>query len=138
MIHVNIRSDLSQNSRRKVERLYQLKNGVLHRRTNVLGIEKFVLCVPLNLVRQILFYAHDSPTAGHFGQRKTYWKVCQNFYWPGMTDRREEIMFRSCKECQFRKTRTTLNHSFQGTLPIPEKVFEEISIDLLGPLPDNR
>ena len=125
---------LSQNSCRKFQRIYQLKNGVLHRRNNVFGIEKFVLCVPLNLVRQILFYAHDSPTAGHFGQRKTYWKVSQNFYWRGMaTDVRNYV--RSCKECQFRKTRTTLNHSFQGTIPVPENVFEEICIDLVGPLP---
>ena len=125
---------LSQNQRTKFQRSYELRNGVLHRKNNVFGVEKFVMCVPIKLVPQVLFYAHDSPTAGHFGQRKTIWKVCQNFFWKGMTTDIKNYV-RTCKECQFRKTNTQLTHSFQGSLPIPEKVFEIISIDLVGPLP---
>ena len=125
---------LSQNSQDKFHRTYQIKDGLLYKKNNVFGEDKFVLCLPLSLVPQILFYAHDSPVAAHFGRRKTYWRIIQNFFWRGMaTDIGNYV--RTCKECQFRKTNNTLTHSYQGSLPIPHNVFETIAIDIVGPLP---
>ena len=125
---------LSQNQKEKFRRTYQIKGGLLYKKNNVFGEDKFVLCLPLSLVPQILFYAHDSPIAAHFGQRKTYWRIVQNFFWRGMaTDIRNYV--RTCKECQFRKTNNALTHSYQGSLPIPHNVFESIAIDIVGPLP---
>ena len=125
---------LSQNYREKFSRTYQLKDGLLYRRSNMLGADKFMLCVPLSLVPQILFYAHDSPIAAHFGQRKTMWRIAQNFHWRGMaTDIKNYV--RTCKECQFRKTSNTSTHSYLGSLPIPHNVFDAIAIDIVGPLP---
>ena len=125
---------LTQRHRQRFNNSYQLKDGVLHKKTKVFGMDKFVICLPLSLVPQILYYAHDSPIAAHFGQRKTYWRICQNFYWKDMVIDIKNYV-RTCKECQFRKTNNTLTQSYAGTLPIPEKVFETIAIDIVGPLP---
>jgi hypothetical protein len=37
-----------------------------------------VLC----LIR--LNYCHDSPLVPHLGSMNTYFKICKDFYWPGM------------------------------------------------------
>ena len=127
-------SQLSKHQRDKFNQTYQLRDGVLHKKNSVFGIERFVICLPLSLVPQVLFYAHDSPLAAHFGQRKTYWRISQHFYWKGMTVDIKNYV-RTCRECQFRKTNNALTHSYSGTLPTPTKVFENIAIDIVGPLP---
>ena len=130
-----ISSDPSlQNQRRKLHNVYEIRDGVLHRKVNVFGVQQYVIYVPQVLVMQVLYHTHDSPVAGHFGMRKTAWRASQNFYWHGMTvDIRNYV--RSCEECQFRKTPTTSTHSFQGSLPVPETIFHTIAIDIVGPLP---
>ena len=125
---------LDRSHRRKLQQTYELIGGVLHRKTNVFGVNQFVIYVPQGLVRQVLYHAHDAPVAAHYGIKKTAWKVSQNFYWPGMTiDIRDYV--RSCKECQFRKTPTTAKHSPQSSLPIPPSIFHTLAIDVVGPLP---
>src|SRR6266481_9796898 len=32
----------------------------------------------------VLQYSHDHPLAGHYGQSKTLYQVCLNYYWPGL------------------------------------------------------
>ena len=44
------------------------------------------ICVPCNKVcrQYVMWTAHDHPTAGHVGSKKTYANLTKLYYWPGM------------------------------------------------------
>ena len=91
------------------------------------------LAVPKSMILEVLNDAHDKSTAGHFGIRKTLWRVTKHFYWRGyIEDVRNYV--KSCKPCQFRKTRTAVLEGWQGSIPVGEDVLRTMSVDLLGPL----
>ena len=48
---------------------------------------------------EILSLAHETPMSGHSGLNKTYQKLLNHFYWPGL---KEDISnyCRSCHTCQ--------------------------------------
>ena len=47
---------------------------------------------------EILKQNHDSPSAGHFGQAKTFALVTQSFYWPGLRTFVNDYV-KSCDTC---------------------------------------
>ena len=42
------------------------------------------IVVPRQYQSKVLHLAHESPLAECLGINKTYWKVLQHFYWPGL------------------------------------------------------
>ncbi|XP_055882124.1 uncharacterized protein LOC129925748 [Biomphalaria glabrata] len=63
-----------------------------------------------SLQPKILKMAHDDPTAGHFGKKKTYAKISQKFFWPKMKTQIKDYID-SCAEC----TKQKLILKTQGT-----------------------
>ena len=56
-------------------------------REGVIGLvtgEGFRAAVPRDLREEILKMAHNHPTSGHMGRRRTSFRVRQRFIWPGM------------------------------------------------------
>ena len=51
--------------------------------------------VPTVHRREVLELAHDLPKFGHLGIHKTYNRVLQHFYWPGL----KQEVGKWCKEC---------------------------------------
>ena len=93
-------------------------------------------CVPVihaSERRAVLEGARDLPCAGHLGRRKTYGRLCQQFYWPGMYAD-VQTYIKSCLACQQRKS--LANHS-AGELQLfsTSRPFEMVGIDLIGPFP---
>jgi hypothetical protein len=55
--------------------------------------------VPPTLRRTILAVYHATPSAGHTGFYKTYWRIAVQFWWPGMsTDVKEAVL--KCGHCR--------------------------------------
>ena len=48
------------------------------------GETVYQILVPTVHRREVLELAHDLPMSGHLGIRKTYNRVLQHFYWPGL------------------------------------------------------
>ena len=42
------------------------------------------IVVPKIYSSQILSLAHETPRSGHLGVNKTYHKILNHFYWPGL------------------------------------------------------
>ena len=42
------------------------------------------IVVPKSYRHEILSIAHESPMSGHLGINKTYHKIIDHFYWPGL------------------------------------------------------
>ena len=57
------------------------------------------IVVPKIYRSEILSLAHETPMSGHLGVNKTYHKILNHFYWPGLkTD--VSNYCRSCHTCQ--------------------------------------
>ncbi len=82
---------------------------------------------------KLLFEAHDAPTGGHLGGRKTLHKLQRTCYWPGMQKDVEDYV-KGCVVCAAVKPSQQAPAGLLQPLPIPHRPWEVISIDFVGPL----
>jgi hypothetical protein len=77
---------------------------------------------------------HDTPVAGHPGRSKTFDLLSRRYYWSTMR-KQVDWYVRNCAECQ--KSRTGRHASFGVLRPlsVPEKPWEDISMDFVTGLP---
>ena len=93
------------------------------------------VCVPRTLVHKVLKEVHDSITGtAHAGQEKTYKKIAQMFYWPRMSQDIKKFVW-SCPICQQIKHRRHAPYGMLQSIPIPDKPFEVVTMDLTTDLP---
>lgn len=94
------------------------------------------LVLPQQYRQSVLETAHSIPMAGHLGQKKTTSRVQQRFFWPRL---REDVaeMCKGCVQCQktarVRKHRAPMIH-----LPVMDRPFQRIAMDMVGPLPRSK
>ncbi len=84
----------------------------------------------------VLQYSHDHPLAGHYGQSKTLYQVCFNYYWPGLPT----YVKNYCKLCTICSCAKPMHHRPYGLLkqvPIPERPWNSISMDFMENLPES-
>jgi hypothetical protein len=97
------------------------------------------LCLPEDdrLKSLIMHECHDSATSGHLGKDKTIERVKQRFYWLNMD---EEIMryVVSCDECQRNKPSNQAPIGTLQPLPIPDRPWQWVSMDLITQLPRSK
>jgi hypothetical protein len=105
---------------------YMIQNGLLFRGNQ--------LCIPNCSMRENLIKEkHSGGLAGHFGQYKTFAKLSESYFWPGMRSEVKKFVDR-CRICQHSKGRKQ-NAGFYQPLPIPERPWDEISMDFVLGLP---
>ncbi|GJU57552.1 transposon ty3-G gag-pol polyprotein [Tanacetum coccineum] len=74
---------------------------------------------------------------GHFGFHKTLAKVKQSFWWVGLKERLKRFI-RECSVCQRFKTDSMKPAGLLQPLPIPERVWEDVSMDFVEGLPNSN
>jgi hypothetical protein len=95
------------------------------------------LCIPICSMREnLLKENHSGGLAGHFGHDKTFTKLSESYFWPGMQSEVKKFVDR-CRICQHSKGRKQ-NAGFYQPLPIPEKPWDEISMDFVLGLPKTQ
>jgi len=112
----------------------------LSRKINVITKDDEVVIIDENdeeRKKEILFEFHDSVTAGHFGQEKTYQAIKRRYYWKNM---KEDIAkyVKECDSCQKSKSTNLKPPGLLQPIPIPEKKFSQISMDLVTHLPPTK
>ena len=87
---------------------YYIKNGILMRKWrpfDVPGDDEWAvyhqIVVPKSYRHEILSIAHESPMSGHLGINKTYHKISNHFYWPGLKSDVSKYC-KTCHKCQIR------------------------------------
>jgi hypothetical protein len=86
-----------------------------------------------HLRKNLFRLTHDN--LGHFGTDKSYDTLRNDFYWPNMRHDPVNTYVPSCIECQCNKGLTSKPAGPLHPLPIPNKRFESVAIDFVGPLP---
>lgn len=86
-------------------------------------------------VRQaIISECHDCPSAGHLGVTKTLQRVARKFWWPHMS-RSVRNYVTACSSCQVNKPSMQAPPGLLQPLPVPERKFDHITMDLITDLP---
>ena len=90
------------------------------------------------LIKQIIITEmHESSFGGYCGRDVTLKRVSQFFYWPSMkTEIKQHV--KECDICHMNKSENVPYPGLLQPLPIPNKVWEDISMDFIEGLPRSR
>ncbi|MCH81353.1 retrotransposon protein, partial [Trifolium medium] len=110
---------------------YVYKQGVLWYE-NRMVISRTSTLIPI-----LLDEFHATAQRGHSGFYKTYRRMAANVYWIGMKNTIQEYV-RQCDVCQRQKYIATSPGGLLQPLPIPENIWEDISMDFITGLPKSK
>lgn len=108
---------------------YSASNGLLMFR------KRFYVSPKSTLIPRLLEEAHATPTAGHGGVKRTLVRLTSS--WPKM-HATVEAHVAACLVCQQTKYSTQPPAGLLQPLPIPNQVWEDISMDFITGLPPSR
>lgn len=80
---------------------------------------------------------HTTPQGGHSGFYRTYRRLAANVYWIGMKNSVQQFV-KGCDVCQRQKYVATSPGGLLQPLPIPDRIWEELSMDFITGLPKIR
>lgn len=90
-----------------------------------------------NLRTRIIQTTHDSMVSGHPGREVTYAFVARQFFWPGMSQDIRDFTD-ACDGCGRNKSWRSRRQGFLKPLPIPDRIWSEISMDFITDLPESE
>ena len=134
-----VKSDASIETWRKLadrkERGFMWVDGMLVKSMLVDWEERVrVVVVPKAFRMNVLRLGHDR--CGHLGSDKVVRAISKRFLWPGMV--REIVDYcRACPSCQVR-SKYVPRKAPAVERPILSEPFEQVAIDLVGPLPKGK
>jgi hypothetical protein len=95
------------------------------------------MCIPNCSMREnLLKEKHSGGLEGHFGHDKTFEKLREAYFWPGMRSKFKKFVDR-CRIFQHSKG-WKQNAIFYQSLPIPERLWDEIDMDFVLGLPTTQ
>ena len=129
----------------QVPMCYYIKNGILMRKWRPFDVPAddewavyHQIVVPKSYRHEILSIVHESPMSGHLGINKTYHKIINHFYWPGL----KSVVTKYCKTCHtcqmVGKPNQTIPKAQLQAIPAFDEPFSRIFIDCVGPLPRTK
>ena len=99
-------------------------------------LDSWKLVVPEKDRERVLFEAHDPPEAGHLGVEKTYQRLIQKYYWPGIF-RDCGRYVQNCVECQLHKIPRQGKAGLMGVRNI-DGPWSVVTGDIMGPFPTSH
>ena len=128
-LHVLARTNLTQGRVKFVHdkdilyRQYMDKAGKSHRQ----------VVVPTKMRGKVLSTRHDSPMAGHLGQKKTRERIWQDFFWPGIVGDIKRYCI-SCDMCQRTTPKGRTPTCTYGTDACDRHRVQRVAVDIIGPI----
>ena len=124
---------------------YYVKNGILMRKwrpPDVSAEDEWTvnhqIVIPRVYRPEILNLAHETPMSGHLGVNKTYHKILNHFYWPGIKSDVSQHC-KSCHTCQMvGKPNQAIPKAQLQPIPAFDEPFSRVIIDCVGPLPKTK
>ena len=104
------------------------------------NLSQDVICVSLkathkgkHMIGIIINHAHN--IIGHFGQFKTSQYIRRYFWWQSMSHD-IELYCKMCGTCATSKDANSKLTGLLHSLPIPDRPWQSIGLDFMGPLPN--
>ena len=121
---------------------FYVKNGILMRKwqpPDVSAEDEWTINHQIVVLRvycpEILNLAHETPMSGHLGVNKTYHKILNHFYWPGLKSDVSQFC-KSCHTCQMvGKPNQTIPKAHLQPIPTFDKPFSRKLLTVLVPCP---
>lgn len=110
---------------------YSWHQGLLHKKN------RLVVSHGPKLQNKILTWLHSSPTGGHSRVQATLSRIKALFYWPKMKESITQFI-QHCPTCQQCKHDPSAYPGLLQPLPIPNEVWEDISMDFIEGLPKSH
>lgn len=98
---------------------------------------KLVIPDVSQLRSRLMYEYHSTPIGGHTGSLRTFVRMSQQFYWQGMRRDIKDFV-KNCMICQQAKSNHTHPNGLLQPLPIPQQIWEELSMDFTVGLPLSR
>ncbi|KAA0047602.1 ty3-gypsy retrotransposon protein [Cucumis melo var. makuwa] len=98
---------------------------------------KLVLPRTSSLIPTILHTFYDSIIKGHSGQLHTYKRIATELFWEGMKND-IKLYLEQCHACQQNKIQALSPAGLLQPLPIPNRIWEDISMDFVEGLPHSQ
>ena len=136
---------LDENEMSQVPVCYYVKNDIFMRKwrpPDVSADDEWTInhqiVVPRAYRPEILNLAHETPMSGHLGVNKTYHKILNHFFWPGLKSDVSQHC-KSCHTCQIvGKPNQTIPKASLRPIPAFDEPFSRFIIDCVGPLPKTK
>ena len=136
---------LDDNEMSQVPVCYYVKNDILMRKwrpPDVSADDEWTvnhqIVVPRAYRSEILNLPHETPMSGHLGVNKTYHKILNHFFWPGLKSDVSQHC-KSCHTCRMvGKPNQTILKACLQPIPAFDEPFSRIIIDCVGPLPKTK
>ena len=134
------RSVVSLEESKASKRAYYVDNGVLMHKWKVHDIDGdwstvSQVVLPTLYRQQVLSVAHDPAWSGHLGISKTFDRILQHFFWPGLKSDVVEYC-KTCHMCQIMgKPNQSVPRAPLCPIPVVGEPFDRIIVDCVGPLP---
>lgn len=116
---------------------WKIENKLLYRKVSLnsnFSDSEWKQVVPKKKRLEIIRECHDPPTAAHLGKFKTFKRVANKFYWPGMAADISRYV-RNCEVCASQKPEQKLPMGFMQNQRMVTEPWQLISTDIMGPLP---
>ncbi|CAF3307418.1 unnamed protein product [Rotaria sp. Silwood2] len=132
-----IKQIYEQLSNGKQQSSYSLENELVCKIIQRLGQPIVTLpYIPASMVDPLLYAYHDSPTSGHLSINKTWYKIRDRYFWPGMFKKIKDHVL-SCTKCkQFKIDRIRPKGKLQPIEP-PTGILDLMGLDFIGPVPQS-
>ena len=115
-------------------RTLRIENDLIKRQKRIVEFNNLTqIVIQRSLLKEILPFLHEH--CGHFGMAKTFDRVREQFYWPGMKKDVHEWVS-SCEECSQKKS-PHQKHMHSLTTWKPSHPFWQVALDIMGPLPES-
>ena len=90
--------------------------------------------VPPPCRTRVLQELHDTPYSGHRGYEKMFDLMVREFYWPHMAKTIRKFVY-TCPLCQRNKPNTQRPAGLLQPIPVPERPWQAVTMDLITDLP---
>ena len=114
---------------------FVFKDGLLYKleaMSNNSTTKRKLIYLPSSMISPLLQFYHNYLLSGHFGIRRTYLKIKNQFWWPNMKQSITQHI-QSCLPCQQYNINRFKKPGKLNPIPAPDGPFQFIDIDYCGP-----
>jgi len=134
-----ILKEIRRNATREKEVVQALErnNDITWEEDGLVYIEGRIYIPNNKIKKKILKENHDSVDVGHPGQQRMLELLKRNYWWPGLNEDVKRYV-QGCFKCQQNKVLHQRKAGELYPLEISQGPWQEISIDIIGPLPKSN